>query len=186
MEVVCTSVRLLHRAHRWETKRGDGRVLQALTGRRGVLFHLYEELPLTREVHELITQAHNGVAGHHVVDRALSELWSMNKRWTYMREHVNRFIRQCPCCQKMSYLKVPIHTIPFTIAVYESMERLEVDTIGPLPADEEGHRFKLNVMDCFTRWVRLHPTKDTTSQSCVDELLQHIGTFGTPSQNPNG
>ena len=119
MEVVCASVRLLHRAHRWETKRGDGRVLQALTGRRGVLFHLYEELPLTREVHELITQAHNGVVGHHGVDRTLSKLWSMNKRWMYMREHVKRFIRQCPCCQKMSYLKVPIHTIPFTTAVYE-------------------------------------------------------------------
>ena len=99
-----------------------------------------------------------------------------------MREHVNRFIRQCPCCQKMSYLNVPIHTIPFTIVVYESMERLEVDTIGPLPADEDGHRFKLNVIDCFTRWVSLHPTKDTTAQSCVAELLQHIRTFGTPSQ----
>ena len=99
-----------------------------------------------------------------------------------MREHVKRFIRQCPCCQKMSYLKVPIHTIPFTTAVYEPMERLEVDTIGPLPADEDGHRYILVVIDCFTRWVSLYPTKDTTAQACVDALLQHVGTFGTPSQ----
>jgi hypothetical protein len=27
-----------------------------------------------------------------------------------MREHVKRYIRQCPCCQKMSYLRTPSHT----------------------------------------------------------------------------
>ena len=39
-----------------------------------VLFHLYEVLPLTREVHETISQAHNGIVGHHGVDRTLSKL----------------------------------------------------------------------------------------------------------------
>ncbi len=99
-----------------------------------------------------------------------------------MREHVKRFIRQFPYCQQMSYLQFSIHTIPFTIAVYEPMERLEVDTIRPLPADEDGHRFIIVVINCFTKWVSLYPTKDTTAQSCVDALLQHVGTFGTPSQ----
>jgi hypothetical protein len=48
-----------------------------------------------------------------------------------MRQHVKRFIRDCACCQKMSYLKIPIHTHPFTVACYEPFERLDVDTIGP-------------------------------------------------------
>ena len=33
-----------------------------------------------------------------------------------IRRYVKKFIRQCPCCQKMSQIKIPIHTIPFTTA----------------------------------------------------------------------
>ena len=28
----------------------------------------------------------------------------------------------------------------------------------------------------------LYPIKDTTAKSCVDVMLHHVGTFGTPSQ----
>ena len=30
--------------------------------------------------------------------------------------------------------------------------------------------------------MSLYPIKDTTAQSCVDAMMQHVGTFGTPSQ----
>ena len=121
-----------------------------------VLFNLYEELPLTQEVYDRISHAHNGVVGHHGVDRTMIKLWAMGKRWAYVREHVKCRIRQCPCCQKMSFLNVAIHKIPFTTAVYEPMERLEIDVIGPLPADEDGNRFILVIIDCFTRRVSLY------------------------------
>ena len=34
--------------------------------------------------------------------------------WPDMRDHVKRYVRRCACCQKMSYLKVPITTHKFT------------------------------------------------------------------------
>ena len=82
----------------------------------------------------------------------------------------------------MSYLRTRIHTHPFTTACYEPMKRTQVDTFGPIPADEDGNCFILAIICCFTRWVSLYPTKDTTAKSCVDAMLQHVGTFGTPSQ----
>ena len=62
------------------------------------------------------------------------------------------------------------------------MERVQADTIGPVPADEDGCCFILVIICCFTRWVSLYPIKDTTAQSCVDAMIQHVGIFGTPSQ----
>jgi transposase InsO family protein len=144
--------------------------------------YLHEEFALSKEEYDTIVGAHNEVVGHHGVDRTLGKLTSQGKRWKYMREHVKRFIRQCPCCQKMSYLRTPIHTHPFTTACYEPMERVQADTIGPVPADEDGCCFILVIICCFTRWVSLYPIKDTTAQSCVDAMIQHVGIFGTPSQ----
>jgi transposase InsO family protein len=144
--------------------------------------YLHDEFSLTREEHNHIETAHNEWVGHHGVERTLQKLISQGKRWKYMREHVKRFIRRCPCCQKMSFLSTPIHTHPFTTACYEPMERWAIDTLGPLPDDEDGNKYVLVIICCFTRWVSLYPIKDTSALSCVDALMHLIGTFGTPSQ----
>jgi len=144
--------------------------------------YLLEEFTLSNEVYETIRSAHNEIVGHHGVERTFNKLTRMGKHWKYMREQVKRFIKQCPCCQKMSYLRTPIHTHPYTTACYEPMERWEIDTIGPLPEDEDGNRFILVIICCFTRWANLYAIKDTTARSCVDAVMQHVGTFGTPNQ----
>ena len=72
---------------------------------------------------------------------------------TNIRRFVRKFIQQCPCCQKMSQIKVPIHTKPFTTASYYPMERLNIDTIGPLKEDERGNKYIIAIIDSFTRWI---------------------------------
>ena len=105
-----------------------------------------------------------------------------------MREHVKHFIRQCPCCQKQSFDRVPIHTHPFTLSRYEPFERLYWDTIGPMPKDEHGNEYVLVFIDAFTRWVELFATKDPSSNSAALALYSLLGRFGAPSQlvNDNG
>ena len=144
--------------------------------------HLLETFTLSQDIYNKIAEVHNGTCGHHGVERTMRMLARQNKHWKYQREHVKRFIKQCPCCQKMSYLKTQIHTHPFTVAAYEPMERLEMDTIGPLPADENGNRYILVIICCFTRWVSLYPVKDTTAKECLPAVLKHVGTFGVPCQ----
>ena len=78
----------------------------------------------------------------------------------------------------MSYLKTPIHTHPFTVARYEPMELLAIDSIGPLPADNEGNMHIVTVISCFTRWTMLYAVKDLTAETFAKVLLRHVGIFG--------
>jgi len=82
----------------------------------------------------------------------------------------------------MSQIKIPIHTIPFTTASYFPMERLNIDTIGPLKEDEDGNTYLIAIIDCFSRWVGLYPVKDVTATEAVKALLDHFAIFGCPTQ----
>ena len=82
----------------------------------------------------------------------------------------------------MSYLKTLIHTHTFTVGCYEPIELVDVDTLGPCPEQDDGNKFILVIICCFTRWVSLYPMKDTSAISCVDAFIQYVGTFGCPAQ----
>ena len=61
------------------------------------------------------------------------------------------------------------------------MEFLNVDSIGPLPPDQDGNTYIIVIIDRFSRWIELIPAKDATSFSAATALLQHTGRFGAPS-----
>ena len=59
---------------------------------------LHDEFVIPEREHKTIATAHNEVVGHHGVERTMAKLVAKGKHWKYMREHVKRYIRQCPCC----------------------------------------------------------------------------------------
>ena len=67
-----------------------------------------------------ITRCHNSIVrlrGMQITFTKVGEYLIITKNeelFAYMREYIRMFIKQCPCRQKMSRLKVPIHTHPFT------------------------------------------------------------------------
>ena len=145
---------------------------------------LHEEFTIPKEEYAILCQVHCDTVGHHGVDRTMDKLTRLGKHWKYMREHVKRFIKQCPCCQKMSYLRTPIHTHPFTTACYEPMERLEIDVIGPLPEDENGNRFIL-VIICYTLG-QFVSNKRYDSGSVFRATITSRGHIRNSQPNPNG
>jgi hypothetical protein len=138
------------------------------------------EIPSTKRT--LLGALHNSKVGHFGVEKTMQRLQAKGEHWQYMREHVKAFIKQCPCCQKMSQLRVPIHTHPFSLSSFEPMERLAIDTIGPLTADDEGNKYIVVIIDCFSRWVELYATKDATGMEAARSLYQHMGRYGTCAQ----
>ena len=42
---------------------------------------------------------------------------------------------------------------------YNPFESLHIDHIGPLPVDDKGNSHILVMIDAFSRWVELYPTK---------------------------
>ncbi len=139
--------------------------------------------PLPKHIYSQIEAVHGGKLGHGGVQRTLNLLEKQNKSWKGMRKNVTSFIKRCPCCQKMSQIKPLIHTKPFVLAAYEPMERICIDTIGPIHEENQDELFNyiLVIIDAFSRFVRLYPVKDTTAQSALTALTDWICTFGCPS-----
>ncbi len=142
------------------------------------------EIPADKEA--IIAKHHNEFVGHHGVQRTIKSILKENENgsyrvaWENMKTHVKRFIQRCPCCQKMSYLKVPIHTHKYTIAASRPFQKINIDRIGPLPMSASGNKCILVIIDCFSRWVSLYPLPDGTMENTRRALLHHIGQFCTP------
>ena len=153
-----------------------------------ILAALEEDAHIPSEYHVKISKVHNTNAGHHGVDRTLAKLRMLGEDWTGMRGHVRSFIRKCPCCQKMRELNITAYTTPYTLARYEPMERLNIDSVGPLPADNKGNTYIIVIIDCFTRFVELYPVVDLTANPAAVALLHHMGRYGAPCelQSDNG
>jgi len=79
-------------------------------------------------------------------------------------------------------IKTPIHTHPFVLGTFSVSARIAIDTIGPLPEDENNYKYIICMVDCFSRYVLLYAAKDLTAISAAKALLQWLALFGTPQQ----
>jgi hypothetical protein len=63
------------------------------------------------------------------------------------------------------------------------MERIYLDTIGPLIEDKRGNKHVIVIIDGFSRWVELYAVPDVTAELAAKvALLDWVGRFGTPDQ----
>ncbi|GFV92431.1 hypothetical protein TNCV_3950411 [Trichonephila clavipes] len=57
-----------------------------------------------------------------------------------------------------------------------------VDFIGPLPTTNKNYNHIFTVIDTFTKFTWLYPTKSTTAQEAIEKLKLQHKTFGNPSR----
>jgi len=131
---------------------------------------------------ETISQFHNSTVGHHGIDRTVRLLTEKGHTWKNLRMHVSRFVKRCPCCQKMSHLTTVISAHRFTMAAPGPFMRINIDRIGPLPESAAGHTSILVIIDCFSRFVTLFPVKDGSAANSKTNLLWHFGQWGVPEE----
>ena len=126
--------------------------------------------------YKLIAGVHNSQVGHHGRERTLARLAHIPD-WPSKRQDVTEFLRLCPCCQMMARIKIPIQTYSFTVGTYAIMDRLNIDTIGPLPEDERGNKYVIVIIDAFSRFIELRAAKDATGKSAARAILSFIGRY---------
>jgi len=97
-----------------------------------------------------------------------------------MKNDIVTFIKKRPLCQKMSHLRIPIHTTPFTTASYGLMKKLSMDCIEPLKETDDGYMHILVIIDNFSRYACLYALRGATALKVAKSLLKHISTFGLP------
>ena len=160
----------------------DGEVTRVLQPHERRQMKNLQPHELPQEAYRLLKRYHNDVSGHHGVDKTLQKLTEEGHSWPYMRAHVHMFIENCPMCQKLSHIKLAIQATRYTTVTYGPMERLNIDHMGPFPADDRGNIHILAIIDTFTRWIEFYPVKTTTAIETAECMLQHIGRFGSPYQ----
>jgi len=92
-------------------------------------------------------------------DKTISDRW------------IKLFIKHCLCCQVMSRAYLAIRTHPFTCAAYYPFEVID-------------HQYALVIIDAFSRWVELYPTKGVTADETANTGKRQLQTFVTFPQKP--
>ena len=135
------------------------------------------------ETYSIFLDYHNDIVGHHGINQTIQLLNRGNKYWKGRFEDIRTFISQCPICQKVKSRPIPdLILTKYHIHGTYPMENLSVDSVGPLPEDENGNKFILVIIDNFSKYVTLYATKSTTAVSYCQALVHHMGIFGICSK----
>ena len=98
---------------------------------------------IPKDKYDILATYHNSIVGHLGLERFVMKLKDAGHGWTYMRLHAKTFIHMCPCCQKMSQIKIPILTHPFFLSVLRPMEKLHIDFLSIGIKNENGEDIHL-------------------------------------------
>ena len=82
---------------------------------------IIEKFKLNSNQQRVIASVHTSFVYHFSLERTLKRLKEIGETWEFQRQLVRHFIVRCPCCQKMSMLKIPIHAHHFTTSTYTPM-----------------------------------------------------------------
>ena len=101
--------------------------------------------------------------------------------WPNMFKDVKEFVASCHTCQmqNVKFTPEPVHKLVVT----SPWERVQIDVIGPLEMSEEGNRYIITAIDCFTRWPEARPVKAANAETIIrfvwEEIICRYGTIET-------
>jgi transposase InsO family protein len=136
--------------------------------------------PIMDNHRRAISAVHNSTVGHMGIDVTLQRLRSREGEWASQRREVQEFIQSCPVCQKASTKRPRNQGEHHVVSRLQPMECVSVDSVGPLPVSAEGYDYVIVLIDNFSRFVELVPTKGTTSQEAARALMSFVGRYGVP------
>ena len=101
--------------------------------------------------------------------------------WPMMKRDISEFVRSCPDCAQ-NKLEPSRNVAPLQqISVNEPFIFWAMDYMGPLPETPRGNKHLLVVMDHFTKWCEVFPTKDQKAHTVADILVSRVfSRFGPP------
>ena len=121
---------------------------------------------------------HNSTQGHHGVQRTVNEIRALDYDWPRMTRDVAGWIAECPSCQKVRARDPEVASIPSAIGCFCIFEEISVDYVGPLPTDEVGNSYILNVVCSTTRYCELFATEAASAVIAAHCLLSVVSRYG--------
>ncbi|GFX54439.1 transposon Tf2-6 polyprotein [Trichonephila clavipes] len=128
--------------------------------------------------HHFIKNAHD--KGHFSVKRTLEHI--KNKYFIpQLQSKIEKYISNCVTCilknkesgKQEGFLHPLVkHDIP--------LNAYHIDHLGPLATSSKNYKFNLAVIDSFTKFVWLYPTKTASTSEVIKKLDIQKTTFGNP------
>lgn len=100
--------------------------------------------------------------------------------WPGMYTDVKRYVASCEACKWAKPDVGGRAGLLQSERCLAPLERLFVDYLGPLPRTKRGHRYILVVVDAFTRFTWLLPTRGVTADITIKQLTSVFAWFGPP------
>ena len=132
---------------------------------------------MEQQVYQKIKAVHGDQFGHGGIQRTINLLTQKKQHWRGMRKDVRDFIERCPCCQKLNRMKIRNNINPFTLASTNVMERIAIDTIGPIEEGQGKYKFVIVIIDAFTRYTKLYPAESTKAEHALPAILDWISQW---------
>ncbi|UYV82468.1 hypothetical protein LAZ67_21002318 [Cordylochernes scorpioides] len=132
-------------------------------------------------IREMVIKYHHDVptGGHFGVKKVMRRLKD-DYYWTGMRTQVRNYIYRCEGCQLSNQGVTKAGNAPH-FRPGKPFEHLALDFIGPLEKTSRGHSSILTIVDLFTKFPILIPTRDQCASTVVKALLESVITiFGIP------
>ncbi|KAL0238106.1 hypothetical protein GEMRC1_012579 [Eukaryota sp. GEM-RC1] len=120
-------------------------------------------------------------SGHPNLKNSLEKLFNSGYFWPSMKVDMINHVNRCPSCQKTAPVRKLAIEPTGSLWANRPFARLNVDTIGPLPKDQNGNQFLLVFVDSFSRYTILSPLEDLNSTEVAYRLVWDvIAIFGIP------
>ncbi|KAL0212285.1 hypothetical protein RCL1_005911 [Eukaryota sp. TZLM3-RCL] len=120
-------------------------------------------------------------SGHTSLKTSLDRLKESDFFWSSMITDMSRHVQCCPSCQKTSPVRKPNILFTGTLWSDRAFSSVHVDTIGPLPKDQQNFSFVLVFVDSFTRYTILVPLTKLNAQESAYALVWNVcAIFGIP------
>ena len=139
-------------------------------------------LPAKLQV-DALRDLHQGAVGGHIGEEKMKHRLKERFYWPGCTEAVGEWCRNCISCTTRKTV-APKRRAPLqTIKAGYPMQIVSVDLMGPLPETEDGCKYVMVAMDCFTRWVEVYAIRNqeatTVAKKLVDEMFCR---FSPPEQ----
>ena len=139
-------------------------------------------LPAKLQV-DALRDLHQGAVGGHIGEEKMKHRLKVRFYWPGCTEAVGEWCRNCISCTTRKTV-APKRRAPLqTIKAGYPMQIVSVDLMGPLPETEDGCKYVMVAVDCFTRWVEVYAIRNQEATTVAKKLVDEIFCrFSPPEQ----
>ena len=102
--------------------------------------------------------------------------------WPGIDTDVRQHVKICDTCQNKQKSSPGDKNIIKLFPATKPFKMLHIDIVGPLPVTENGDRYIVSMIDRFSRYCMLVPTKDMKAYTVVKALEKWVTIFGPPDK----